>query len=186
MKILRLTVACLALLAVAFDFASPAQEAGAPRFEDYSVAVWRGRVAPLNLVSHKLARRYRTLLRQQQREEGVNFAGHYTLAAVGCGTGCSVTAIIDARTGRAYFPKELEGWTSIVGDYEFAEGEDVRTFRASSRLLRAIGRPTIGSATEERHGPSGIYYYEWVNGCLRLVRFKPAGSYPDADPPERH
>ncbi|HJR08407.1 MAG TPA: hypothetical protein VJ842_14190 [Pyrinomonadaceae bacterium] len=185
MKILRLTIVCLALVAVTFDLRSLAQEAGAPRFEAYRVAVRRGMSAPLNPGSHKLARHYRTLLRRQQRQEGVNFAGHYTLAAVGCGTGCSVTAIIDARTGRAYFPNELDGWTSIVGDYEFAEGEDVRTFRADSRLLRAIGRPNIGKATEERHGPSGIYYYEWINQRLRLVRFKPVGSYPEADPPEK-
>jgi hypothetical protein len=185
MKILRFTVVCLALLAVTFDFVSFAQERGAPRFEDYRVAVRRGRVAPLDLDSHRLARHYRTLLRQQQRDEGVNFAGQYTLVAAGCGTGCSVTAMIDARTGRAYFPKELEGWTGIVGDYEFAEGEDVRTFRAGSRLLRAVGRPNIGRAREERHGPSGIYYYEWINRRLRLVRFTPVGSYPEADPPER-
>ncbi|HYO98806.1 MAG TPA: hypothetical protein VER76_01180 [Pyrinomonadaceae bacterium] len=185
MKILRFTVACLALLAVTFGFRSLAQEAGAPRFEDYRVATRRGRVAPLDLGSHKLARHYRTLLRQQQRDEGINFAGQYTLASVGCGTGCSVTAIIDARTGKAYFPGELQGWTSIVGDYEFAEGEDIRTFRADSRLLRTIGRPSIGEATEERHGASGIYYYEWVNRRLRLVHFTPVGSYPDADPPER-
>ncbi|HLL71386.1 MAG TPA: hypothetical protein VK363_08135 [Pyrinomonadaceae bacterium] len=187
MKIPLLAVASLALLAFTFDFGSLAQEgeAGAPRFEDYRVAVRRGRVAPLDLGSHRLARHYRTLLREQQRDEGVNFAGHYTLASVGCGTGCSVTAIIDARTGRAYFPEELEGWTSIVGDYEFAEGEDVRMFRAGSRLLRAVGRPNIGRAREERHGPSGVYYYEWVNRRLRLVRFKSVGSYPEADPPEK-
>ena len=186
MKILRLTVACLALLTVTLVLPSLAQEeTGAPRFEDYRAAVRRIRVAPLDLSSHKLARHYRTLLREQQRSEGINFAGHYTLASVGCGTGCSITAIIDARTGKAYFPDELEGWTSIVGDYEFAEGEDIRTFRAGSRLLRAVGRPNIGRGDEERHGPSGIYYYQWVNQRLRLVRFTPAGSYPDADMPER-
>jgi hypothetical protein len=132
-----------------------------------------------------MARIFRTLLRQQLREEGVNFAGHYTLASVGCGTGCSITAIIDARTGRAHFPDELAGWTGIVGDYEPPEGEEFRMFRADSRLLRLIGRPSIHRAKEGRHGPSGIYYYEWVNDRLRLVSFTHVGSYPDADPAER-
>ena len=116
-------------------------------------------------------------------EEGVNFAGHYTLASAGCGTGCSITAIVDARNGKAYFPNEFNGWTSIVGDYEIPEGEEQWTFRAESRLLRAIGRPHIGKPNEERYGPSGIYYYEWKNNRLRLVKFTPVGSYPEADPP---
>ncbi len=139
-------------------------------------------MAPFNLRSHPLARLYKTRIREQVREEGVNFAGHYTLASVGCGTGCSTTAIVDARTGTAYFPNELNGWTSIVGDYEIPEGEDQRMFRVSSRLLRAIGRPNIGRPDEERHGPSGIYYYEWKKNRLRLVKFTPVGSYPEADP----
>ncbi len=152
-----------------------------PRFEDYSADVYAGKPAPLNLASHKLARMYRTSLREQIREEGINFAGHYTVAAMGCGTGCSITAIVDARTGRAYFPQVFEGWTSVIGDYEFREGEDIRTFHANSRLMRAIGRPRLGA--DERWGPSGVYYYEWVNNQLRQVHFVPAGSYPKSDRP---
>jgi hypothetical protein len=124
-------------------------------------------------------------MRQQIKDEGVNFAGRYTLASVGCGTGCSVSAIIDARNGRAYFPGELNGWTSIVGDYDPPEGEDLWTYRADSRLLKAVGRPNIGREGEERYGPSGIYYYEWAQNRLRLVKFVPVGSYPEADPAGR-
>lgn len=156
-----------------------------PRFEKYAVAVWRGKVMPLNLRSHTLARKYRTLLGRQVKEEGVNFSGHYTLATVGCGTGCSISAIIDARTGRAFFPNELLGWTGIVGDYEAPEGEEPWTYRAGSRLLRLVGRPNIGKAGEERYGPSGIYHYEWTGNHLRLVKFTHVGSYPDADPPAK-
>jgi hypothetical protein len=156
-----------------------------PSFEDYSVFTWRGKVAPLNLRSHPLARKYRTLLRQQVKEEGVNFAGQYTLATVGCGTGCSISAIIDARTGRAFFPNELLGWTGIVGDYDPPEGEEPWTYRSGSTLLRLIGRPNIGKVGEERYGPSGIYYYEWNKKRLRLVKFTHVGSYPEADSPSR-
>lgn len=165
--------------------AAAQQTADAPRFEDYSVFRWMGKVKPLNLRSHPLARKYRTLLRQQVKEEGVNFAGRYTLATVGCGTGCSISAIIDARTGRASFPNELLGWTGIVGDYEPSEGEDLWTYRPGSTLLRLIGRPNIGKVGEERYGASGIYYYEWKNNRLRLVKSVPVGSYPEADPPRR-
>ncbi|HEY0099065.1 MAG TPA: hypothetical protein VGB76_08945 [Pyrinomonadaceae bacterium] len=173
-----------ALLLLSLPGHSRAQEKSTePRFERYAVAVWRGKVMPLNLRSHALARKYRTLLGQQVKEEGVNFAGHYTLASAGCGTGCSIISIIDARTGRAFFPNELTGWTGIVGDYEPPEGEEPWMYRANSRLLRVVGRPNIGAANEERYGASGIYYYEWRNGRLRLVKFTHVGSYPDADPP---
>jgi hypothetical protein len=174
-----------ALLLSLFINAAAQEKTIEPRFEDHAVAVWRGKVAPLNQRSHPLARKYRTLLGQQLKEEGVNFAGRYTLASVGCGTGCSITAIIETRTGRAFFPKELLGWTGIVGDYEPPEGEESWTYRADSRLLRLIGRANIGAAGEERYGASGIYYYEWRNNRLRLVQFTHVGSYPDADPPGR-
>jgi hypothetical protein len=184
MKIPCLIVVCLTLC-VTVGSRSVAQEAETPRFKDYSVAVRRGRTATLDLRSHRMARTFRTLLRQQLREEGVNFAGHYTLASMGCGTGCSISAIIEARTGRAHFPGELFGWTGIVGDYDPPEGEEPWMFRADSRLLRLVGRPNIGTAKEDRHGPSGIYYYEWVNDRLHLVKFTHVGSYPDADPAKR-
>jgi hypothetical protein len=160
-----------------------AQETGDLRFEDYPAVVWRGKLAPLDLNSHPLARKFRTVIREQRQEVGVNFAGHYTLASAGCGTGCSISAIIDARTGNAYFPNEFNGWTGIVGDYEGPEGEDPWTYQSGSRLLRAIGRPHIGKLGEERYGPSGIYYYEWQNNRLRQVKFTHVGSYPEADPP---
>jgi hypothetical protein len=186
MKKLCFTLACLAFVFAFSPRSMRAQGTDEPRLEDYAAVVSRGRFAPLDLQrSHPFARRYRTMIRRQIREEGVNFAGHYNLASAGCGTGCAIGAIIDAHTGRAYFPKELYGWTSIVGDYDPPEGEDLWTFRPGSRLLRGLGRPNIGRAGEERHGPSGIYYYEWTGERLRLVKFTHVGSYPTADPPRR-
>lgn len=188
-KTLSLVLACVALAASPGSNAlaqnSSASRQKTPRFQDYKVAVRRGRVTPMDLRSHKLARHYRTLLREQQREEGVNFAGNYTLASVGCGTGCSTTAIIDARTGKAHFPPELNGWTGIVGDYDPPEGEETWEYHADSRLLRVTGRPTVGDPRDERHGPSGIYYYAWDGTRLRRVGFQPVGSYPETDPPAR-
>jgi hypothetical protein len=182
MRILCLVMACLAVT-VAVEAHWFAQVENAPRFENFRVAVWRGRVAALNLNSHPLARKFRTVSREQIKEQGVNFAGHYSLVSVGCGTGCSISGMVDARTGRAFFPGEFTGWTSIVGDYEIPDGEEQWTYRANSKLLRAIGRPRIGGVDEERYGPSGIYYYEWSKNRLRQVKFVPVGSYLRADPP---
>jgi hypothetical protein len=168
-----------AMIAIACLHSGLAQKSDPPRFEKYSADVYAGKPAPLNLRSHRLARMYRTVIREQLQEEGINFAGHYTIAAMGCGTGCSITAIVDARNGHAYFPRVFEGWTSIIGDYEFKEGEDTRTFKANSRLIKAIGRPRLSA--DEKWGPSGVYYYEWVNNQLRQAHFVPAGSYRKSD-----
>lgn len=168
-----------AIIAIACLHAIAAQKSDPPRFEKYSADVYAGKPAPLNLNSHRLARMYRTSIREQLHEEGINFAGHYTLAVMGCGTGCSITTIVDARNGNAYFPQVFEGWTSVIGDYEFKDDEDIRTFKANSRLIKAIGRPRLSA--DEKWGPSGVYYYEWVNNRLRQVHFTPAGSYPQSD-----
>ncbi|HEX3144745.1 MAG TPA: hypothetical protein VHQ64_12295 [Pyrinomonadaceae bacterium] len=144
-----------------------AQKVG-PRFENYSADVYAGKPAPLNLRSHRLARMYRTSIREQLHEEGINFAGHYTIAVMGCGTGCSITAIVDARNGNAYFPRVLDGWLVEPATYEFKEDEGVRRFRANSRLLKIIGAPRLSA--DEKWGPGGVYYYEWVNNQLRQLR----------------
>src|SRR5688572_10209575 len=90
------TIASFALIAL-FQTNSWAQKVDAPRFESYPADVYAGKPAPLNLRSHPMARMFRTRIREQLQEEGINFAGHYTIAVMGCGTGCSTTAIVDAR-----------------------------------------------------------------------------------------
>jgi hypothetical protein len=147
------------------------QSAKPPDFKQYSADVYAGKPAPLNLRSHRLARTYRTSIREQLQEQGINFAGHYTIAVMGCGTGCSITAIVDARNGSAYFPRELDGWSVEPGVYDFADDEDVRTFRTDSRLLKIIGAPRLGA--DERWGRGGIYYYEWKKNRLQQVQFVP-------------
>lgn len=151
----------------------PAQKAE-PKFESYPADVYAGKPAPLNLRSHRLARTYRTSIREQLHENGINFAGHYTIAVMGCGTGCSVTVIVDARNGSLYSPRFLAGWYVELGQ-DIPQGEGVRTFRTDSRLIKIIGAPRLSA--DERWGPSGVYYYEWKNNRLRQVHFIPAGSY---------
>jgi hypothetical protein len=163
------TVAFVGLLWLTCFQLNSAQTSGPPRFESYPADVYAGKPAPLNLRSHRMARMFRTRIREQLQEEGINFAGHYTIAVMGCGTGCSTAAIVDARNGHAYFPQVLDGWSVEPGAYQFAENEDVRTFRTDSRLLKVIGSPRLSAY--EKWGPSGIYYYEWKNNRLRQVHF---------------
>ena len=169
-KFIRYPLA-LAVSILVFHSSFDAQTPQAPDFKQYPADVYAGKPVRLNLRSHRLARRYRTSISEQLDKQGINFAGHYTIAVMGCGTGCSITAIVDARNGNAYFPRALNGWNVESGVYDFADNEDFQTFRADSRLLKIIGAPRLGP--DERWGPGGIYYYEWNNNRLRQGRFVP-------------
>lgn len=69
---------------------------------------------------------FRTRIRAGMRE-GPNFAGHYSLIQIGCGTGCSFAIVADNRTGRPMnFPRG--GEDNMYLDLEF---------QRDSRLLAA-------------------------------------------------
>lgn len=82
----------------------------APRFEDYpTTGVYKGKNTPLALTRDD--RTYRTRLREAAAEKP-NFAGHYILAAWGCGAECVMGAVIDANTGRvSWFPHTICCWS---------------------------------------------------------------------------
>src|SRR5262249_12276563 len=86
-----------------------------PAFQDLPAGpAFTGRVAPPDVTSHPRARTYRTALRQEVKEQP-DFAGHYTLVQIGCGAGCVIVAIVEARSGRVFFPGALRqihsaGW----------------------------------------------------------------------------
>ncbi len=42
---------------------------------------------------------YRTRILEGLRDEGANFAGHYTIIRIGCGTGCTFNFVADRATG---------------------------------------------------------------------------------------
>jgi hypothetical protein len=129
----------------------------APRFTSYPEAVYKGRFAPVKINSHH-SRNYRTVLRDSVKENGVNFAGHYTLATWFCGTNCNQLAVIDAKTGQTYF---TQGLLSVVMGVP-NQSLDMTEFKRDSRLLKVVGR-TNGK-------DYGTWYYEWKNNRFRLVR----------------
>ncbi|WP_162052438.1 hypothetical protein [Pontibacter pamirensis] len=61
--------------------------------------MYRGQMAPLDESSHTDIRTYRTAL-NKGLEEGVNFAGRYTVVTVGCGTNCQQHYVVDRETGK--------------------------------------------------------------------------------------
>lgn len=160
MKYLVLTALLLGSSAVCFA------QSKTPGFRQYSAKVERIGNIKVNLKSHKSANMYRTNLRNAAKE-GVNFAGHYVLTTWGCGTNCTESAIIDARTGRVFFPDQLAGAGN--GFCELPADAEPLVYKPDSRLLILNGFK--GGDLENEKSKCGIYYYEWTGTALKQVRF---------------
>ncbi|MBI4598787.1 hypothetical protein HY734_01165 [Candidatus Uhrbacteria bacterium] len=69
-------------------------------FEGFPVTdVFEGEPKAVDWDTYPEARQFRTMIARDAKK-GPNFAGHYTVAEWGCGTGCQNHAIVDARDGR--------------------------------------------------------------------------------------
>lgn len=137
-----------------------------PRFADYAVPVYHGPIQPPDVKSHPRSRLYRSMIRWGVKNQGVNFAGHYSLVSWGCGVACSGKAIVDVRTGRVFHPPELDTLTMDNLDYD-SFGEDFSLplgFSANSRLLVLVG--AYGVHTLHR----GVFYWYWNGQQLVLIR----------------
>ncbi len=139
---------------------TPSTDKG-PSFGDYRVAeIYEGKHARVDLSSHPDAKTWRTQL-IAAANRGSNFAGHYTIATWGCGSSCIALGIIDAMTGKVYFPAALSH-VSLAG---LPENEEGLKFRLDSNLLIVRGSPN-----EEEQ--KGIYYYTWEHNDLTLIKNK--------------
>src|SRR5262249_16081404 len=89
-----------------------------------------------------------------------DFAGHYIVATWGCGAGCVMGAIIDAKTGRVYWiPFTLCCWDADVND----NFEPIQC-HIDSNLIIFVG------ARNEKEEDNGTDYYRFVNNRLALLR----------------
>ena len=151
------------LLCVCCSTAQAVKSQSTPRYEDYAVAkVFKGKPAR-PLINSSPARTFRTRLREGAAQ-GPNFAGHYTIVTWGCGTGCQMMAVVDAQTGRVYFPKALSTLTyNLVENIEDAGLK----YRLNSRLLVLVGSP---GEEAEAANTVGTFYYKWENNDFKLVQ----------------
>jgi hypothetical protein len=141
------------------DTAARAATTLAPRFEDFAVtdtSLGQPRLAGVVFASADYGAMYGTRLRQGAAE-GPNFAGHYTMVTWGCGTGCQVAAVVDARTGRL-----SEQTLLTAGGLQF---------RRDSRLLYADAPMPEQPADCASCGTPA--FYEWRDG-----RILPVGAGP--------
>jgi hypothetical protein len=162
---MRIKIALLAAIFLVSGAVALAQSPP-PTFRQYAAKVENIGNVKVNLKSHKSANMFRTNLRNAAKE-GVNFAGHYILTTWGCGTNCTVSAIIDARNGRVFFPDQLGG--STFGFCEFPDDTEPLVYKANSRLLVLNGFKA--GDLDKQDGRCGIYYLEWTGTNFRQVKF---------------
>lgn len=160
-------------------------------FDKYPVnTIFKGTPSKnIDITTHPWAHQFRTMLREGAKK-GVNFAGHYTIATWGCGTGCFEFGIIDVHTGKVFFPAnlsrvttysagdfQLNGWTeteeeSFLNSKPFLTENDM--FRKDSSLLIIYGLPESEEVkyiqdTQHEHEGKGLYYFSWENNELKLL-----------------
>src|SRR5215213_4848851 len=150
-------VLCVVLLGLGLS--AFAQGSRVPAFDQYPARPEKVRTKAINFKGNPQARQFKTVL-TESLHDGTNFAGHYIVAGWGCGAGCMISAIIDARTGNVFWPKELAGM--------YITADDFLEYKANSRLLIISDRPA-----SIKELPRGNYYYEWKNNRLRLIRTVP-------------
>jgi hypothetical protein len=171
-------VKSLFLAVLGLMISAPAFAQQAPTFAAYKTKVESRKNVNVDLASHPRARMFRTNLRTAAKQ-GVNFGGHYILTGWGCGTNCMQLVIVNARNGRVYFPRELEGVG--FGFCDLARGpvtpdapveSDVMSgtyFKPDSRLLVIQGYK--GGELNRSNAKCGTYYFEWTGTRLRQVHF---------------
>jgi hypothetical protein len=148
--------------------ASDLADLSAPRFDSFPIDVTRSDIrAPLDLRSNRIARTYRTVLRQEINK-GPNYAGHYRVAIWGCGSSCAMFAVVNLKSGKVITPVGYESVSGVDFGVEgflpdaAASGAWGFRFKKDSRLLVIIGAP---NEDDVRHG---AFYFVLNNDKLVL------------------
>ncbi len=186
---LALTLVCAMTAAAAAAAAPPkctpldAVLNSAPKFADYEAHAFAGPHAAPRVHASRDAWTYRTNLRDAAKA-GPNFAGRYTLAAWGCGTGCLDWGLVDQANGKVTFDgkiRTVENLTDVwpindpVTGHYAAQGAnaadyDTLLFRKDSALLVMLGAP----GGDEKQ--SGIHWIRWTGARFETVRFVAAAA----------
>ncbi|HEX7287491.1 MAG TPA: hypothetical protein VF532_14990 [Candidatus Angelobacter sp.] len=151
------------LVVCAYAFAQDENEGWLLKFGDYAVKeVFAGKPARPQIVE-KNHRTFRTVI-TEAAAKGPNFAGHYTVAEWGCGSGCMSVAVVDAATGKV-FPAPFQILTMPL-----VTGEDAHEFKGAVYRLRS--RLFIADGCQEDKSCS-TSYYEWKDDKFEVLRVEP-------------
>ncbi len=133
-----------------------------PQFKDYPETVPpKFKHAPLKLRTPGQLR-FKKVIREWV-DRGVNFAGSYTLAEWGCGTGCVRMAVVNPRTGEVYDgPFGQLPYASFSLDPKLDVDTTGIFYHPDSRLFIARGCPNGKDC--------GAYFYEWTGKEFKKIR----------------
>ncbi len=140
-----------------------------PLPEDFPVSkgeVFSGKPAK-PILADKRARNYRTAITEGV-SRGPNFAGRYTVVSWGAGMGNFSMVVVDARSGRIYFPP-FES-VSRAGYFQLGADEPP-SFRLDSRLFVFMGCPGKEYEGCSNWDREGFYIYRFDDGRFKLLRF---------------
>lgn len=121
------------------------------------IEAYTGEPAPVNFESNPDAKLFRTTITNQV-EEGVNFAGHYTVATWGCGTSCRGYAIVDVITGNIV---NFEPGNEFEPVNDFAYSRDTNILVLNPRTQNTDSM-TIQEILEDGRAYYARVYYDLV------------------------
>lgn len=134
-----------------------------PNFAAYATRkTFRGKPAK-PLLGNSADRRFQEAV-LADTERGPTFAGHYTLVAWTCGTGCTHAIVVDAATGTLYHKMPFE----MLLRAGLERKQEPYSFRRDSRLLIVQGYFDIEFANKDSE--CSRRYYEWTGRAFRLLR----------------
>lgn len=97
------------------------------QFDDYKVdKVYDGQLAPPNFKTDPSANYFKTRIIEGCKEEGVNFAGQYTIVEWGCGALCRQMAIVDRISGQLIYSQI---------PFDTVDGHSGTNYKIDSRIL---------------------------------------------------
>ncbi|HEX8288534.1 MAG TPA: hypothetical protein VF556_11085 [Pyrinomonadaceae bacterium] len=88
-----------------------------------------------------------------------NFAGHYIITTWGCGTGCQVGPVIDAKTGKVYYLPFPVGQ-----DYQADDDFKPAEFRLDSKLI------TFSGFRVDKNEEAEARFYKFENGRFKFLK----------------
>lgn len=140
--------------------------ADAPRFEDYPAEVHRLKKRTPVQMTTRLARRFRTVLRDAASREP-DFAGDFIVGQWGCGARCAQWAVINPKTGHVATQKDYQ---VVVGNN--IDDADMLSYRRDSRLI-----VVEGSADDENSSHDGLTYFAFDGKAFRKIAYYSTREY---------
>lgn len=119
------------------------------------------------ILTEKRARYYRTVIGERSKS-GPNFAGHYTVVTWGAGLGNFSIVVVDARTGKMFFPP----FESVSrASYFEIDNNDPPGYRIDSKLFAFLGCPGKEYEGCSNWDKDGFYVYSFEHERFKLLKF---------------